>query len=261
MTEQPPSPVLWEQFDTTQQIGGHVLCYRQVESTMDVAWTLAEAGASHGATVVCLDQTRGRGRFGRSWVSRPGESLTMSVLFRPPAPVLPTLSLTVGLAVVRAIAHLTGARATIRWPNDVRIGAKKVAGILTEVRVDTQGTATAVVGVGLNLTLDVAQHTDIRDIATSLRAETGQDVTVTAATNAVLGALDEAYRQVVVAGADLVASWRDALDTLGSRVTVRSGDEETTGVAEDVAADGSLLVRLASGQWARLAAGEITSRI
>ena len=251
--------LLWEQFDAGRQVGGHVLCYRQVASTMDVAWTLDREGSAHGTAVVALDQTQGRGRFGREWVSRPGDSLAMSVLLRPPAVVAPTLSLAAGLAAVRAVAELSGAKATIKWPNDVRIDARKVAGILTEAQVDTQGVATVVIGVGLNLTLDVSEYEELRETATSLRAATGRDVTVTASADAVLRALDEAYRQAVT-GPDLVAAWREVLDTLGSRVTVRSGDGVVTGVAEDVAPDGSLVLRLDDGGTTEVSAGEVTSR-
>ena len=226
---------------------------------MDVAWAMAASGAAHGTTVVALGQTSGRGRLGRSWVSALGESLTMSVLLRPTADAVPALSLTAGLAVVRAIAALTGAQATIKWPNDVRIGGKKVAGILTEARVDIGGLATVVVGVGLNLTLDAAGYAEIRETATSLGSATGRDASVATAADEVLEQLDRAY-QDLLAGADVVADWRAALDTLGSRVAVRSGEEEITGVAEDVAADGSLLVRLDDGRSARLSSGEVVSQ-
>jgi BirA family biotin operon repressor/biotin-[acetyl-CoA-carboxylase] ligase len=173
--------------------------------------------------------------------------------------MVPRLSLTAGLAVVRAIAVLTGAHATIKWPNDIRIGGKKVAGILTEARVDTGGSATVVVGVGLNLTLDVAGYADIRETATSLRAATGRDAGVSAAANEVLGELNLTYQELL-AGGDVVASWRSALDTLGSRVTVRSDEEALTGLAKDVAADGSLLVQTDDGRWLRVSAGEVTSQ-
>lgn len=255
-----PSPaLLWEQFVATRQIGGHLLCYAQADSTMDVAWALASRGSAHGTAVIALDQTRGRGRYGRSWVSAPGQSLTMSVLLRPPAAAVPRLSLTAGLAVVRAVAILAGAHASIKWPNDIRIGGKKVAGILTEARVDTGGSATVVVGVGMNLTFNVADHAEIRETATSLRAATGRDARVAAAADEVLGQLDRAYGELL-AGGDVVAAWRDTLDTLGTRVTFRSGNEELTGVAEDIADDGSLLLRLDDGQWARVSAGEVTSQ-
>ena len=253
----PQPDLLWEEFDPGRQVGWHVRCYGKVTSTMDVAWRLAREGAGHGTAVVALDQTQGRGRSGREWVSRPGDSLTMSVLLRPPASAAPSLSLTAGLAVVWAIGELSGAKATIKWPNDVRIDGRKVAGILTEAEVDTEGRSAVVIGIGLNLKLDTSAYEDIREIATSLEAATGRDATAPASASAVLDALDKAYAQVT-AGVHMVARWREALDMLGSKVTVRSGEEEVTGVAEDVAPDGSLVVRLDDGGTREVSAGEIT---
>ena len=224
---------------------------------MDVAWDLAERGMAHGTAVITMEQTQGRGRFGRPWVSAPNDSLALSVVLRPD-PILATkLSVLSGLAVVRAIQTVTEVRSTIKWPNDVRIAGKKVCGILVELRADTAGVVVAVVGVGLNLSLDASAYPDIQDTAASLRAATGRDLDVPAAAEAVLTALDETYAQAV-AGADVVAAWRDTLDTLGVRITARTVDREETGVAEDVADDGSLLLRRNDGSLVRLSSAEVT---
>ena len=224
---------------------------------MDVAWDLAERGVAHGTTVIAMGQTQGRGRFGRAWVSAPNDSLTLSVVLRLDAMLAAKLSVLSGLAVVRAIHAATEVQPTIKWPNDVRIAGKKVCGILVELRADTAGTVVAVVGIGLNLNLDVSAHPNIQSTAVSLRAATGRDLDVPAASEAILGALDETYAQAA-AGADVVAAWRDTLDTLGVRVTVRTVDREETGVAEDVADDGSLLLRRGDDSLVRLSSAEVT---
>ena len=254
----PTSPfVLWERFVPSRQIGRHVLCYDQVDSTMSRAWSLVSNGADHGTAVVALEQTQGHGRLGRSWISEPGHSLTMSVILRTNASVAAKLSMVSGLAAVQAVHLLTGTHCTIKWPNDVRIATKKVCGILPEARVDTKGTAVAVVGFGLNLSLDTSQYPDIRESAISLQAATGYDIGMSAAADALLDALDELHAGAI-GGRDVLGEWRDTLDTLGSRVTARLRNGEETGLAEGVADDGSLLLRRPDGTLVQLASGEVT---
>jgi BirA family biotin operon repressor/biotin-[acetyl-CoA-carboxylase] ligase len=249
--------VLWERFVPSRQIGRHVLCYKQLDSTMSQAWNLVNNGAIHGTAVVALEQTQGHGRLGRSWISEPGHSLTTSVILHTNALVAAKLSMVSGLAVVQAVHRLTGTHCTIKWPNDVRIATKKVCGILPEVRVDTEGTAVAVVGFGLNLSLDTNQYPEIRDNAVSLQAATGYDIKMSAAADALLEALDELHTGAI-GGRDVLGEWRGTLDTLGSRVTARFRSGEETGMAEGVADDGSLLLRRPDGTLMKLASGEVT---
>jgi BirA family biotin operon repressor/biotin-[acetyl-CoA-carboxylase] ligase len=224
---------------------------------MDVAWSLAQTGAGHGTSIICMDQVGGRGRFGRSWVSAPGRSLALSVILRPEAAESKLLSIVGGLAVVKAISQTTGVQATIKWPNDVRIDGKKVCGVLTELQVDTDGMTIGVIGVGLNLSLDVSRYPELRDSAVSLRFATGHDLGMLAAAEAVLAALDDSYSRAVPGG-EVVAAWRDTLDTLGQRIIVHGQGMEEAGVAEDVAPDGSLLLRRDDGSLVRLSSGEVT---
>ena len=252
----PVTPIV-EWLVPARQIGKHVLLYQKVTSTMDVAWNAAERDLRHGTAVVALQQSRGRGRFDRAWVSEPGDALMVSVLLQPDAATAQKLSMIAGVAVVKAVRELTGAACTIKWPNDVRIGGKKICGILTEVRASTSGEITAVIGMGLNLDLDVEHHPELRESATSLLAETGQRIAVAEAAHAVLQALDEAYAEAA-AGANVVTEWRGLLDTLGRRITVHTPDGEAAGIAEDVTAAGSLVLRQDDGVALELTAGEVT---
>jgi BirA family biotin operon repressor/biotin-[acetyl-CoA-carboxylase] ligase len=250
--------VLWERFIPNVQLGHHLICYDEVASTMDTAWEAVEHGSlTHGSAVIALNQTQGKGRFDRSWVSEPGESLTMSVVVQPSTEVAERLSMIAGLAILKSIESLTGVRSTIKWPNDVRIVGKKVCGILVQTRVDTAGSATAVVGIGLNLGLDVSRYEDIRDTATSLRAATGYDVEMVPAAEAVLRAFDELYG-ATKAGVGMHAEWSDAIDTLGNKVIATIRGVEETGIAEGVAADGSLLFRREDGTLVQISSGEVT---
>ncbi|MDA1216184.1 MAG: biotin--[acetyl-CoA-carboxylase] ligase [Chloroflexi bacterium] len=250
------TPII-EWFVPARQIGKHVLLYQEVTSTMDAAWDALEQGSPDGMAIAALEQSKGRGRFDRAWVSEPGDALMLSVLLYPDAASAQKLSMIAGVAVVKAVRDLTDAECAIKWPNDVRIDGKKVCGILTEVRASTSGEIKAVVGMGLNLDLDIEHHPELRDSATSLLAETGQRITVTEAAHAVMQAFDETYTHTV-AGDDVVAEWRGLLDTLGRRITVRLADGEATGIAEDVTDAGSLLLRQDDGTTLELTAGEVT---
>ena len=246
----------WERFGPAAAIGRHVYGYRSVASTMDVAWELAEAGAAHGTAVVAGTQTAGRGRFARAWVSGEGESLLASVVLRPAAAIAPLLTIIGCLAVLDAVRELCGLACAVKWPNDVHVGGRKLAGVLAEARVDTTGAGVAVLGIGLNVSLALARHPELAGTATSLLAETGQAVGLRLAGDALFRSLDAAYGSAEPSA--VVARWREALDTLGQRVTVRGRDATLSGLAEDVDAAGRLLLRTDDGVLHALSEGDVT---
>ena len=118
----------------TAVIGCRVRCFHSLSSTMDTARRMAEGGAPEGAVVLAERQTQGRGRFDRPWVSPPGQNLTFSIILRPPLDRMRTLNMAASVALVEAIHATTGLIATVKWPNDVRVNGKKVAGLLIEAR-------------------------------------------------------------------------------------------------------------------------------
>jgi BirA family biotin operon repressor/biotin-[acetyl-CoA-carboxylase] ligase len=248
---------IWERFDPVHALGHRVLGYPVLTSTQDTAWALAQAGAPHGTAVQAQEQSRGRGRFSRRWVAGPGEALLASVLVRPPLRVVPLLTIAATLAVRDAVRALAGVEAAVKWPNDVHVGGRKLAGVLAEGRTDTEGQTACVIGIGLNLTLDPAAHPDIAAVATSLWALTGQRVDPLHAGAAVLAALDGWYA-AAVAGEDLLGPWRAGLDTLGQRIRVSVVGGALTGIAEDVDATGQLLLRTDDGRLHTLPAGDVT---
>ena len=238
-------------------IGGQVMRFQRVASTMDVAWQLAEADAPHGMAVVAQEQTAGRGRFSRRWVSGEGDCLLASVLLRPPADAAPLLSIAGALAASDAVRALTGLACAFKWPNDVLLNGRKVCGVLTEVRADTDGNVAAVLGVGLNVNLRPAEHAEIAEGAASLASEMGIEFAVADAEQAFLDALRERYAQCLDAPQALVGDWSARLATLGREVTVRRRDGAVQGTAEGVDGEGRLLVRLASGDVRALSDGEV----
>jgi BirA family biotin operon repressor/biotin-[acetyl-CoA-carboxylase] ligase len=223
----------------------------ECESTNDEAARRAAEGAPHGTVVTAAAQRRGRGRMGRAWYSPPGLNLYLSVVLRPSvrAAELAPLTLAAGLAVAEA-AEAVGVAARLKWPNDVLVGGRKIAGILLESRV---GPAPVVVaGIGVNL----AQRRfppELQAAATSVALETDRAVEREALLGALLEALDR-WRRSLERGATtaVLDRWRALADTLGRTVTV----EDARGVAVDVDADGALLVADGDRRH-RIVAGEI----
>ena len=243
---------------SADDIGRWVTRLDRVGSTMDVAWELAAQGAPHGAAVVAKAQTAGRGRFARQWVSGEDESLLISVLLHPGAQAAPLLSAMAALAASDAAEEAAGVACELKWPNDVLAGGRKLCGILIEVRADTEGGVSAVLGVGLNVNLDLAARPELQDAATSLAEQSGLRLDIQDVENAFLAKLRERYRQCMDDGPSTLADWAARLSTLGRRVTVRERDGAVTGMAESVDDTGRLIVRLASGARRALSEGDVT---
>jgi BirA family transcriptional regulator, biotin operon repressor / biotin---[acetyl-CoA-carboxylase] ligase len=213
---------------------------------------LLRRGGAEGQVLVAESQTAGRGRMGRAWVSEPGASLTFSVLLRPvsvPAARRGWLPLLTGVAVAAAVRAATGVGATVKWPNDVLVGERKLAGILAEQSGDA-----VVVGIGVNVATQAgalpASPGGLR--ATSLLGE-GAAVSRELVLAAILRGLERRYvafrDDPDAARGGLLAEYRALSATLGRRVRVElPGGKVLTGVAEDIDADGRLLIPPAAGE-------------
>lgn len=242
-------------------IGSRIHHYDALGSTMDEARRLARLGAPEGAVVIAEEQTAGRGRFNRAWVSPRGENLSFSVILTPPAAQLPYMNMAAALAVARMLRDEAGLRPTIKWPNDVRVGGNKIAGILIETGISPGGGVCAIVGIGVNINFDPERHPEIAAISTSIYRETRTKRNRTPALQTLLAHFDAAYARVRRGdAASIAAEWTALLDTLGSAVTLRRGDEIITGVAERVDPRGNLLIRLPDATLHTATAGEVTSQ-
>jgi BirA family biotin operon repressor/biotin-[acetyl-CoA-carboxylase] ligase len=240
------------------RVVGRCIYYHQLlGSTMDEARRLAQEGSPEGTVVVAEEQTAGRGRFGREWVSPPGQNISLSAILRPSSEQLCYLNMAATLAVSGAIVGLTGLRPAIKWPNDVRIGGRKVSGILIETTVQGGEPIHAVVGIGLNVNFDPSQTPGLADIATSLYVETGRRLDRTAVILAVLERLDDLY-SAVKRGRSLTDQWAAQIDTFGRTVKVRWGDRLVEGRAQGVDGHGNLLLAQPDGSIITVVAGEVT---
>lgn len=238
-------------------VGGKIIHFRSVPSTNTVARKAAGRGATEGLVVLADHQSAGRGRRERTWIS-PDGSVAISVLLRPRITLLPSLIMAASLSVRQAVEAVTGLEARIKWPNDVLVNGKKVCGILIENEVRGESAA-SVIGIGINVNVAMRDYPELADLATSLSGESRKPVSRLEIVRQVLVELDRRYR-ALKSGLTLCEEWRQALDTLGRPVKVIWGDAVIEGVAEDVASDGALILRLPDGVLTSVVAGEVSLR-
>ena len=224
-----------------------------VTSTQEVAFELAGRGAADGTVVVADTQTAGRGRVGRRWEDEPGESLLISIVVRPRLSVreLPKLSPMTAVAVAEAIRATTGLSARLKWPNDVLVTGRKLAGILLESRI--MFAPIVVVGIGVNLSQRVFPPA-LAGVATSVYFESGRVADREAILDALLAEFDRWRARLEREGfAPIRARWLALADTIGRTVAVG----EQAGVAVDLDDGGGLVLSGSDGTRSVLA-GEIT---
>ena len=226
-----------------------------VDSTQSVAFALAERGAAERTVVVADQQLAGRGRRGRTWRAPAGTSLLASIVVRPrlPQSLLSTLSLTTAVAVAEALRRVAKVDARLKWPNDVLVAGKKVAGILLESRMSGGSSVVTIIGVGINLGQREFPP-DLAEGATSIALETGQAPSRESVLAALLEEFDAWRARLEGEGFGPVReAWRRLSDTLGRRVTV----DTVTGLAADLDTDGALLIDVA-GTLTRVLAGVVS---
>lgn len=222
----------------TRVIGRRVLCLEKASSTNDRAWAEAAHRARDGTVILAEEQTRGRGRLGRSWHSPPGSGVWLSVLLRPAMPVdrYPLLTSVGAVAVAAAIAGTVPLSPRIRWPNDIVVGGRKVAGVLAETRDLTARHPPAVLGIGVNVNISREEFPrELREFATSLSIEAGAPVNRLRFARNLLVELDHLYAEVCEGDVDAFCErWRALLDLLGERVRIRTGGRWHVGRLVDI---------------------------
>ena len=243
-------------------VGREIHVFQETTSTNDVAARLARGGAEEGAVVFAESQTKGRGRMGRVWISPAGKGLWFTVLLRPNFPPQGTTQLTIAAAtaLARAVTLQTGIVPEIKWPNDILIRGRKIAGILTEMRAEVDRVQEVLLGIGMDVNLEKSDlPDDLRRIATSLKIETGQTVNRAELAVTILRELDRDYQMVVEGQFDRLAEqWAERCSTLGRQVAIRVGDQVIRGRAESLDDDGALLVRGPHGRLERIIGGDVS---
>jgi BirA family transcriptional regulator, biotin operon repressor / biotin---[acetyl-CoA-carboxylase] ligase len=246
----------------TKVIGRDIRVFKETTSTNDVIEKLARDGVKEGVVVFAESQTKGRGRLGRKWISPAHKGLWFSILLRPNLNPQETTQLTVASATAlrRAIISETNLRPEIKWPNDILIGGKKVAGILTELSAELDRVKHITLGIGVDVNVDANElPPEVRKIATSLKIESGEKISRAELATEILRELDKDYAKICAGKFSEVADeWEAGCATIGKNVTVQMGDRKICGRAESLDDDGALLVRTEHGHLERVIGGDVT---
>jgi BirA family biotin operon repressor/biotin-[acetyl-CoA-carboxylase] ligase len=244
----------------TRYVGRPTLLHEEVGSTQDEARRLADQGAASGTVVWSLAQSAGRGRMDRSWLSTRGTGLWFSVILRPDgdAAGAALLSLAAGVAVARALRAHGAASVRLKWPNDVLLHGRKLAGVLAEAETRAGSLAFVILGVGLNLDPGPAGFpASIAGAAASL-AEVAPGAHAPAALMAsLLGELEAAIEMTLGDPAALRQAWIELSDTIGREVRAQLATGAVEGLAVDLEVDGSLVVETEDGTRRQVRSGEV----
>jgi BirA family biotin operon repressor/biotin-[acetyl-CoA-carboxylase] ligase len=242
----------------TRKFGCEVHHFDSTGSTMDEAFRLGLAGAPEGTVITAETQTKGRGRMGRNWSSPKGKGIYFSLVLRPKLPPgqAAMITLAAAVSVSEAVeAIVPSVRARIKWPNDILVKGRKLCGILTELRAETDRVAFVVVGIGINVNTKSSQ---LLPEAASLRVESGARVPRLLLFQEILRHFERRYMDFLKDGpSSVVADWRARSATLGCKVRFMDRQDIRVGTAEDLAEDGGLLVRMPDGELIKRVAGDI----
>ena len=251
---------------TTDWAGRTLHYFNETGSTNIDAKRYAEEGAPHGTTIVAEMQTAGRGRRGRLWQSPAGSAIYMTILLKPQ--FIPDkasmLTLVMALSVADAIVEVTGLSAGIKWPNDIVVNKKKVCGILTEMNAELDYIQYVVIGVGINVNNNNPEEfpEEIRQTATSLKIESGMQISRAVLLERVLAHFEKNYN-IFTEKLDLSAlmeAYDARLLNLNAEVRVLDPKGEYTGIARGINPAGELLVEKENGEVVPVYAGEVSVR-
>jgi len=241
----------------TKFIAKKIHYFDYLASTMDLAMQLGIQLAANGTLVLAESQTKGRGRLGRSWFSPKHKGIYLSLILRPKISpsASPVLTLLAAVSICEAVKKVTSLDAQIKWPNDIFIHNKKIAGILTEMNAEVDKVNFVVIGIGLNVNNDkkslIAQ-------ATSLKEQTGQPINRVILLQELLRKIENNYSLLEDRGAQVIIDkWRSFSLTLGRRVKIYCQDKHIEGAAVDIDQDGALLIRKDSGLTQKVFSGDV----
>jgi BirA family biotin operon repressor/biotin-[acetyl-CoA-carboxylase] ligase len=248
----------------TRSFGQELIFFDSIDSTNRAAKKFAADGAPDGSVILAAEQTEGAGRQGREWISEPGKDLTFSVIVRPGiAPSrLGILSLYASVSVSAAVEKVTGAECSCKWPNDVFLSGRKVAGILSESVFSGGDLLAVIIGIGLNVNRRKFPG-ELETSATSMSLATGRSFDLGDTLSVLLAELESRYRfapagdqteEDIYGG--IIADWTERNSVLGKPIVVEQGELKITGTARSVAEDGSLIVE-SSGGTHRVVAGDV----
>ena len=239
---------------------GEIVYHRETDSTNTRAKELAAAGAPEGTMVIAEAQTAGRGRKGRVWHSPPGDGVYLSIVLRPRiSPIeAPKITLLAGIAAAETLhGAFPDLDAHIKWPNDILVGPRKVAGILTEISSDMDQVGFVVSGMGINVN-GRRFPPGLKEIASSIRLETGRPSDRAALVRAFLERYEEWYTAFLREGpGPMLERWKSLSRTLGKRIRVETSQGVLSGIAKDMDRDGGLVLEDDQGRMHTVISGDV----
>ena len=243
----------------TNFIGHDIHYFNEVDSTNEVAKYLAEEGAEDGTVVVAEIQNKGKGRRGKTWISPPG-GIWMSVILRPEIPPhrASQLTLVTGVVVAKTIKEELNIDVGIKWPNDILIGKKKVCGILTEVNATLDKVNYLVVGIGIDMNVDVPMlPSDLQKGATSLKNELDTEINGALLVQRFLLNFENIYNDFKDGKfPEILDEWRAMSSTIGTSVEVRTRGKRVQGYAVGINKEGILIIEMEDGSLRKMISGE-----
>jgi BirA family biotin operon repressor/biotin-[acetyl-CoA-carboxylase] ligase len=242
-------------------IGSEIVFFHETGSTNTAATGLAAKGWREGTVIIADSQTEGRGSRGRTWVSPAGKNLYLSIIVRPGIPPWEASILTLmsAVACTSAIQRLSSVPVSIKWPNDLMAADKKIGGILTEMKADADKINYAVIGIGINLNLDISDMPDsLRETATSVMLQAGVLQSRTEYALEIIKSMDYWYTILLESGkCPIIESWQHLSSTIGRAVTVTTGEIKLTGLAEGIDTEGLLILRLKDNSVMKISSGDV----
>jgi len=247
----------------TSLIGQNVIYYDEIESTNLIAKQLAADDVQEGTIVIAENQTKGRGRLQRSWLSEPYKNILMSIVFRPR--ISPNriffLTMLISLAIVKAISHVLRLEARIKWPNDIYIKNCKVGGILTEFTAEHDQVNYVVVGIGLNVNFNPLPGSEMLENATSLHIQFGKNISRIKLLNSILQEIEKGYSLLQENKfLQIRKQWNSFSLIKGKRVKIIYPDHSEEGIAESVDEDGYLILKDDNGNKKKIVCGDVSLR-
>lgn len=245
----------------TDFVAQRISFHDSLVSTNTAAMELAASGAPQGCTVIADSQTGGKGRLGRQWLSPPGVNLYTSIILRPQiAPVLsPPLTLVFAVAVAETISKITGKTPSVKWPNDILIGTKKVAGILTEISADIDRISHVVCGIGVNINLAPEGETGKGLNAVSVSEMSGAPVSRALFARALYSSVEKWYKVFLKGGfASVAGAWRGYFNAEGKSVSIEAHGRTIKGICMGIDEAGALLIRKSSGEVMAVTSGDMS---
>ncbi|KGN03196.1 biotin--acetyl-CoA-carboxylase ligase [Clostridium novyi A str. 4570] len=248
----------------TNYIGKDIRYYNTIDSTNNKAKELGTAGAKEGTVVISEEQTGGRGRLGRQWVSPKFKGIWMSIILKPNIEPMEASKITqIGAAAVCMSINELGLEATIKWPNDIVLNGKKVCGILTEMSGELNKINYIVMGIGINVNIESEDFPgDIKDIATSIKIEAGKKVKRKELVASIFNNFEKLYDEFINSGTikGSINICRENSALIGNDVKIIKRNEEVFAKAIGLTEDGELIVEYNDGKVDKIVSGEVSVR-